>query len=160
MLLAIVVIAILLAFLYLERHRIKGMLAGSLSQPTAVKQNPIPSAPTSSANSAKTKIVIKKKNPVKGIYLSDPEGKTLYVFDKDSKGVSNCHGVCAQLWPPFVDGSRTIPPLPKNISLIKRSDGFMQYAWKGRPLYYYSRDTKPGDIKGDGIGNLWHIITF
>src|SRR4051794_2869992 len=37
----------------------------------------------------------------KGKALVDEKGMTLYVFDRDAGGKSNCTGQCAQNWPPF-----------------------------------------------------------
>jgi predicted lipoprotein with Yx(FWY)xxD motif len=43
-------------------------------------------------------------------------------------------------------------------SVITRDDGSKQWAYKGRPLYAWKNDTKPGDITGDGFLNgAWHI---
>lgn len=49
--------------------------------------------------------------------------------------------------------------LPANVTIITRSDGSMQFAYKGTPLYYYSGDTKAGDTNGDGFNGIWHIVT-
>jgi predicted lipoprotein with Yx(FWY)xxD motif len=38
-----------------------------------------------------------------------------------------------------------------------RDDGAKQWAYKGKPLYTWAKDTKPGDITGDGVNNVWHI---
>ena len=34
--------------------------------------------------------------------MASKEGKTLYTFDKDAAGKSNCNGGCAAAWPPFM----------------------------------------------------------
>lgn len=101
-------------------------------------------APTKTGDSAKGKV------------LTDEKGMTLYIFDKDSDGKSVCNGPCAANWPPLMasgdaktDGSYTI---------IIRDDGAKQWAYKGKPLYTWVKDTKPGDISGDGVANnAWHI---
>lgn len=92
----------------------------------------------------------------KGNFLTDSNGMTLYIFDKDSNGVSNCTGKCVAIWPVFLASSQS--NLPANITIIQRSDGLMQYAWKGMPLYYYASDKNPGDINGDGFGGIWHLV--
>jgi len=74
-----------------------------------------------------------------GTVMTDMKGMTLYTFAKDTSGVSNCSDKCLQLWPPFIAKSQ-LGPLPANISVITRSDGTLQYAWKGMPLYYYTKD--------------------
>ncbi len=84
---------------------------------------------------------------------------TLYTFAKDTagSGKSACNGPCAANWPPLmVDGS----PAPYgDYSVITRDDGKKQLAYKGMPLYFWVKDTKPGDKTGDGFLNgAWHIV--
>lgn len=84
---------------------------------------------------------------------------TLYTFDKDvsGSGKSSCNGQCATNWPPLiVDGSQ---PVSGDYSVVTREDGKKQLAYKGKPLYYWAKDTKPGDKTGDGFLNgAWHIV--
>ena len=78
---------------------------------------------------------------------------TLYVFDKDADGKSMCNAKCAENWPPLVaDGAAS-----GDFTVITRDDGKKQYAYKGKPLYYWSKDQKPGDKTGDGVNNVWHV---
>jgi predicted lipoprotein with Yx(FWY)xxD motif len=91
----------------------------------------------------------------KGKALVDGDGMTLYTFDNDSKGKSNCNGQCANLWPPLI--ATTDADASGDYSLITRSDGRKQWAYKGKPLYSWSKDTKPGDTTGDGVNSVWHI---
>lgn len=95
--------------------------------------------------------------PSKLNFLTDSKGMSLYIFDKDSKGVSNCTGGCLKIWPPL-STNLISPDLSANITVINRPDGSKQYAWKEMPLYYYASDQKPGDTNGDGIGGIWHLI--
>jgi predicted lipoprotein with Yx(FWY)xxD motif len=80
---------------------------------------------------------------------------TLYTFDSDSDGVSNCYNSCERAWPVVrpVDGVSVATPL----SIIDRRDGTKQLAIKGRPLYFYVGDEKVGDMNGDGLGGVWHV---
>lgn len=103
-------------------------------------------------------IVSTKTDPAKGNYLAAFNGMTLYIFDKDVQGVSNCSGNCLVVWPPYLASGTAPTTLPANVTAIKRVDGTMQYAWKGMPLYYYQNDKKVGDILGDGINGTWHLI--
>jgi predicted lipoprotein with Yx(FWY)xxD motif len=98
-----------------------------------------------------------KTDPVKSTYLADFAGKTLYVFDKDTPGISNCYNSCATTWPPYSSGATAQSQLPSNITVISRTDGSTQFAWKGMPLYYYTKDQSPGDTMGDGVGGIWHL---
>jgi predicted lipoprotein with Yx(FWY)xxD motif len=98
-----------------------------------------------------------EKSKTLGNYLVDPKGMTLYIFDKDKEaGKSACNGGCANLWPPFAPEAgqaKATEPL----SIITRDDGTKQYAYKGKPLYYYDKDSKAGDTTGDAVGKVWWV---
>lgn len=157
----IIAIAILAigALAYLGRHKIKGVFMQSAQQPpiTRTMQKPALS-PTQQSHAIKASPIMTKTSPGNGSFLTDPKGMSLYVFDKDAKGVSNCYGACAALWPPYTATSSSMSNLPANISIIKRTDGAMQYVYKEMPLYYYQKDQKPGDVLGEGIGGIWHLV--
>jgi predicted lipoprotein with Yx(FWY)xxD motif len=92
----------------------------------------------------------------KGKALTDAKGMTLYTFDKDSGGKSACNGPCAGNWPPFAAGADA--KAAGDYSVIMRDDGSAQWAYKGKPLYTFVKDTKAGDAAGEGLnGNTWHI---
>ena len=92
----------------------------------------------------------------KGKVLTDAKGMTLYTFDKDAGGKSACNGPCATNWPPLKAAASD--KAEGGYTVIKRDDGSMQWAYKGKPLYTWAKDTKPGDITGDGFLNgVWHI---
>jgi predicted lipoprotein with Yx(FWY)xxD motif len=91
----------------------------------------------------------------KGPILVNIKGMTLYTYDKDSNGQSSCNGACAQNWPPLLASTHSLAG--GNWSIITRSDGEKQWAYKGKPLYTWSKDTKPGDTTGDGIKAAWHV---
>ena len=91
----------------------------------------------------------------KGKALVDAKGMTLYTFDKDAAGKSACNGPCATNWPPLAATSMTAPA---DWSVVTRDDGSKQWAYMGKPVYSWVKDTKPGDTTGDGVNNnLWHI---
>jgi predicted lipoprotein with Yx(FWY)xxD motif len=91
----------------------------------------------------------------KGKALVDGKGMTLYVFDRDATDTSNCNGQCATNWPPLMAGAATVGS--GGWSIVTRSDGGKQWAYKGKPVYTFSKDTKPGDVTGDGVNSVWHI---
>jgi predicted lipoprotein with Yx(FWY)xxD motif len=92
-----------------------------------------------------------------GPRMTTVEGMSLYTFDKDSAGVSNCYGDCAVEWPPMKASSKAIPST--DFSVIRRTDGTRQWAWKGQPLYLFDEDKVAGDVNGDGYSPDWHIAT-
>lgn len=87
--------------------------------------------------------------------LTDSAGRTLYIFDKDTPGKSNCTGGCLTVWPAFVAklGAKT----EGDVDLVA-SQGVQQWAFKGKPLYYFAGDANPGDRNGDGSGGSWHVV--
>lgn len=110
----------------------------SLSLTAALAQAPATSADTS-----------------KGKALVDGKGMTLYIFDRDTAGASNCNGPCATNWPPLAAAADAKPS--GQWTIVTRSDGGKQWAYKGMPVYTFSKDAKPGDVSGDGVNSVWHI---
>jgi predicted lipoprotein with Yx(FWY)xxD motif len=94
---------------------------------------------------------VKKTNGM----LVSTSGMTVYTFDKDvaDNGKSACAGACTGLWPAVVT---TDTNLKAPYGSIKRDDGTMQLTYKGKPLYMYSGDKKPGDATGDNFKDIWH----
>jgi predicted lipoprotein with Yx(FWY)xxD motif len=92
-----------------------------------------------------------------GDMLVNQAGMTLYVFDKDApaSGKSVCNAQCATNWPPLTASADA--KATGEWSVVSRDDGTKQWAYKGRPLYQWSKDQKPGDKSGDGIGGMWHV---
>ena len=114
---------------------------------------------STSFNTTQTSSVyIIKNDPSKGNYMADPNGMTLYTYSKDIANKSNCNNNCLAVWPAYFINATDKPSYPANINVIARPDGSKQFTWKGMPLYYYTQDKTAGDIKGDGVGGLWHII--
>jgi predicted lipoprotein with Yx(FWY)xxD motif len=85
---------------------------------------------------------------------TDAKGMTLYTFDRDSGGKSACNGPCATNWPPLM--ATADAQASGDWTIVTRDDGSKQYAYKGKPLYTWSKDAKPGDKTGDGVNNVWH----
>jgi len=89
--------------------------------------------------------------------LVGPNGMTLYTFDRDAAapGKSVCNGPCATNWPPLMaaaGGAAT-----GDWSIVVRDDGSRQWAYKGKPVYFWAKDSKPGDRTGDGFNNVWRL---
>ncbi len=89
--------------------------------------------------------------------LVGSNGMTLYTFDKDTagSGKSVCNGPCAANWPPLAAGASDSGS--GDYSVITRDDGAKQWAQKGKPLYFWIKDQKPGDMTGDGFNGVWKM---
>jgi predicted lipoprotein with Yx(FWY)xxD motif len=79
---------------------------------------------------------------------------TLYTFDKDAAGVTNCYDKCAENWPPAIADAGA--KAEGDFTLVDRTDGSKMWAYKGKPLYFWVKDAKPGDTTGDMVGEVWH----
>ncbi len=89
--------------------------------------------------------------------LVGPTQMTLYTFDRDAagSGKSVCNGPCAANWPPLAAGADAAAS--GDWSVVTRDDGSRQWAYKGKPLYHWVKDQKPGDRSGDGFNNAWRL---
>jgi predicted lipoprotein with Yx(FWY)xxD motif len=88
-------------------------------------------------------------------HFVDTAGATLYTFDKDSDGKSACSANCAKNWPPALVGQTDVAS--GDWTFVQTHDGKAQWAYKGKPLYRFVKDAKPGDTTGDGVGGVWHL---
>jgi predicted lipoprotein with Yx(FWY)xxD motif len=103
--------------------------------------------------------------PAVGIYLTDANGRSLYMFEKDAKNVSNCTGACAAAWPPLIAGAQASSDAAisaAKLGTATRGDSTKQATYGGMPLYRYEDDEKAGDIKGQGkfeFGGSWYLVS-
>jgi predicted lipoprotein with Yx(FWY)xxD motif len=110
---------------------------------------------SAAATSAFAAPPVKTVESAKGKVLAGENGMSLYTFKKDKAGVSNCYDDCAKAWPPLMaDGNAKAEG---EYSVIDRKDGTKQWAKDGMPLYYWVKDTKMGDISGDGFKGVWDV---
>jgi predicted lipoprotein with Yx(FWY)xxD motif len=96
-----------------------------------------------------------------GSFLTDANGKTLYYFANDTAGKSNCIGACLTLWTPFYSANVVVPTElnATNFAQITTTSGVNQTTYNGWPLYYYSGDKNAGDTNGQGLQNIWFVVT-
>lgn len=116
-------------------------------------------SPMASPMAATTVLV--KSDPKLGDFLTDAEGRTLYLFTKDTEmGVSSCEGDCATNWPPFTAAEPLSLPMGVDgeLTLIDRGDGSKQVAYNGIPLYHFAADTASGQTNGQGVGGVWWVV--
>jgi predicted lipoprotein with Yx(FWY)xxD motif len=111
--------------------------------------------------SASTSVVGVRSEGDKTPYLVGPTGKTLYLFARDTEGVSNCSGTCLENWPALAVPEGLEPSAVSGASgalgVFTRDDGARQVTYKGLPLYYFAADKLPGETTGDGVGGVWTL---
>ena len=96
-----------------------------------------------------------------GIYLTAPNGMTLYIYKSDKARVSNCTGACAITWPPYTVSASvaatlvgSTPGITGSVGTIKRANGTIQVTYNNLPLYFYSGDKLVGDAKGQNVAGF------
>lgn len=88
-------------------------------------------------------------------FFADARGETLYTYDSDvDPGKSACEGECAQERPPA--RAEKEDKAFGAWSIITRSDGIRQWAYRGKPLYTFAKSTGPDDRAGNG--GAWHTL--
>lgn len=100
-----------------------------------------------------------------GKIVVDARGRTLYLFEKDTRRHSACSGACAAYWPPLLTHAAPAArggAMQRLLGTIKRSDGTRQVTYAGHPLYRYILDAKRGETSGEGsqlFGAGWDALT-
>jgi predicted lipoprotein with Yx(FWY)xxD motif len=124
------------------------------------------STSSSSSGSSSTAAKLTTAHTTLGTVLAaGAKGLTVYMFEGDSAGRSNCNGACAGVWPPVVvSGTPSVggAALKGDVSVITRADGTKQLAYRGHPLYWFSGDKTSGDTNGEGIhgfGHAWYAVS-
>src|SRR6476661_6898679 len=116
------------------------------------------SAAGSSAAGSASGASLKTASTKLGTVVVDSAGKTVYEFDKDTKGSgkSACSGACIGLWPAVTaSGTPTVSGVTGTVGTITRDDGTKQVTLNGRPLYTFSGDSAAGDTTGQGYMGIW-----
>jgi len=103
-------------------------------------------------------------NPKLGKFLVDANGRTLYLFEKDTGGKSSCSGSCASVWPPLTTSGKPAPGGGVSAAALGSTSngGKTQVTYDGHPLYYYASDSGPGQTGGQGLnqfGALWYVLS-
>ena len=95
-----------------------------------------------------------------GNILVDGEGRTLYAFTKDQGDKSACTDQCADNWPALTGTATAGDGVQASLlSASMQANGDPQVTYGGRPLYHFAGDAQPGDVNGQGVGNVWFALT-
>ena len=124
-----------------------------------------PGAGAAEQRAAATRYTIGVATTPLGKIVVDSRGRSLYLFEADHKGKSACYGACAKAWPPvLVIGKPKAGPGARTalVGVLHRKDGKEQVTYRGHPLYRFYKDTKSGQVKGQGLdffGGEWYVLT-
>lgn len=120
---------------------------------------------TSGSQQATGSATVKATSTGLGTILVDSQGKTLYLFERDTGPTSTCSGACLQNWPAVTTHGKPQAGSGATASTLgttKRSDGTTQVTYAGHPLYYFAGDSSAGDMNGqavDAFGAKWYVVT-
>ncbi len=102
------------------------------------------------------------QNAKLGPILTDGQGMTVYILTQDTPNTSTCYGSCSAIWPPVLTDGAPTPGSGMQASLLgitTRNDGSTQVTYNSWPLYYFVNDKGPGDTDGEGVQDVWYVIT-
>jgi predicted lipoprotein with Yx(FWY)xxD motif len=130
---------------------------GKLVQPPSTSSP----TPTAAASISEPTIMVAADAKL-GQILVDGKGMTLYAYTKDGPDQSNCTGACLTYWPPLL--TQGSPKLgtgidDSKIGSAKLADGTLIVTYNHMPLYYFAKDTKPGDVTGQGVSSIWYVVS-
>lgn len=114
------------------------------------------------ASSSGTGAIVQVAEVDLGSILVGPEGRTLYVFLQDTGTESTCYAECETNWPPLMATDAPEAGDGVDASLLgttERTDGSTQVTYAGHPLYYFGGDQAAGDTNGEGIGDVWFVVS-
>ncbi|MFJ5956962.1 hypothetical protein ACIQC5_13510 [Paenarthrobacter sp. NPDC092416] len=142
---------------------------GTTTTPSAAPASSAPSASTSAPASspasspAAAGAELKVASSSLGDVVVDSKGMTLYFFTKDVKdsGTSACTAACLAAWPVFTTTSDApaVEGVTGTVGTIATPDGKKQVTLNGMPLYYFANDKAPGDVLGQGVNNVWYVVS-
>ncbi len=149
-----------------------GSDAVATSVPTVAQGSPTPTAtprplvqtatplPTSGLVPALPTLIKASAHPEFGEILTDRDGRTLYMFDRDAPGTLGCTGGCLANWPPLLAiGAPLVDGVTGRMGTTDRGELGRQVTINDKPLYYYLGDKAPGDSAGQGAGGVWWVVS-
>ncbi|MGZ4664117.1 MAG: COG4315 family predicted lipoprotein [Frankiaceae bacterium] len=126
--------------------------------------SPASSAPAAAPSAAGAVATVTTSNGSLGTFLTAGDGRTLYLFEKDTSATSTCTGACAVNWPPLVTTGAPQAAGQAQAGMLAtspRPDGTTQVTYAGHPMYLFAGDKAPGSTLGQGInafGAEWYVV--
>ncbi len=97
--------------------------------------------------------------------LVGENGMTLYRYTPDKgTGKVNCLGTCLANWPPLLLPSGVDKPAGEKgvtgtLGTVASPNGGTQVTYNGWPMYFWVKDTAPGQTTGQNVGGKWFVVT-
>jgi predicted lipoprotein with Yx(FWY)xxD motif len=136
-----------------------GSTGPTTGAPAASATAPAPGVSTTAAAGVELKTATSAAGPI----VVDKDGKSVYFFTKDLKDspTSACKDACAAAWPAVTTSSDVpaVEGIAGTVGTITTAGGTKQITINGMPIYYYAKDAKAGDILGEGINNVWYLVS-
>jgi predicted lipoprotein with Yx(FWY)xxD motif len=136
-----------------------GSTGPTTGAPAASATAPAPGVSTTAAAGVELKTATSAAGPI----VVDKDGKSVYFFTKDVKDspTSACKDACAAAWPAVTTSSDVpaVEGIAGTVGTITTAGGTKQITINGMPVYYYAKDAKAGDILGEGINNVWYLVS-
>jgi predicted lipoprotein with Yx(FWY)xxD motif len=136
-----------------------GTTTPTTGTPPTTATAPAPGVTTTAA----ADVELKTASSAAGQIVVDAEGKSVYFFTKDVKdsGTSACTDACAAAWPAVTttSDSPAVEGVSGTIGTINTADGSKQITINGLPVYYFANDKKPGDVLGQGVNDVWYLVS-
>ena len=133
-------------------------VAGASQAVAATPATPATPASPAAASQAATGSATVLAKTINGqtILVAGENGMTVYTFTKDTagSGQSACSGQCLVVWPALTVPAGTQPTGGDGVSgqlgtITRSDDGTLQVTYNGLPLYFYQKDSAPGDTNGN-----------
>lgn len=123
-----------------------------------------PAAETGQGAEEETPATLQVADSELGEIIVDVDGNTLYMFvpDQEANGEPTCYDDCADAWPAVeaVDDPTVGEGLDQStVATVERTDGSTQLTYNDLPLYYFSGDEAAGDTNGQGLNDVWWVLS-
>lgn len=141
-----------------------GVASAQYNYPTTPQPTPPPSQPTPPPSRSTLNVASAVVRGKSQRILVDVKGMSLYYLTSDKVASSACTGKCAHAWPPLLSASAPKAPasVTGKLAVTKTANG-SQVSYNGHLLYRFGDDSKPGDVRGEGIhgpqNGVWHVAT-
>jgi predicted lipoprotein with Yx(FWY)xxD motif len=136
-----------------------GMALAGCGSSSKKSASPTTAATATTTTNAPPSVTI-AQNPKEGAILTDTANRTLYLFTKDNGTASACTSAgCVATWPAYTVTGTPVAGAGVDVSKLSSATGQVpnQVTYYGHLLYYFARDSAPGDVNGVSIPN-WFAV--